>query len=710
MELTDQQLTIIEAPLDSSIFLSGPAGTGKTTSGADRVRYLLQNGIPGQSLLLFFPQRNLGAVYQDALSSFTSRGLSLPVSATYGGLARRMLALFWPAILDNFPQLQPDRQPTFLTLESSLYFLSRIVEPLLEKDGYFSSVVIQRNRLYSQILDNLNKSAIHAFPHIEIADRLSSAWIGDPDQLIIYQQAQQAANQFRDYCYQNNLLDYSLQIELFTLALDKIPLIKNYLFNQFNYLIYDNCEEDTPVAHNFIKLLIPQLKSNLVIFDQDAGYRNFLGASTESSLKIADFCKENRTFHTCFVSSPALQSFNKLLRAEFDGQPPASSEHEKSLNSAISIEYQPSYPEMTEWVADKIQELLDDGTSPGEIVILAPYLSDSLRFLILKSLSKYAIPAISHRPSRALRDEPSTQSLLTLAALAHPSWEIHPSTFEIALSLYLLIKDLDLTRAYLLSQQAVRNTPSSNVRLSDFEDIPQKCQERISFFSGNLYQELLNWLKGYASKSALPLDHFLTHLFGEVLSRPGYVFHNDLSQGRLVAQVIDSIGKFRLSAGKALGLDILQTGKEYYRMVKTGVLANQYIKSWTDLPDNKVLISPAYTFLLNNKPVDYQFWLDVGSRGWYERIYQPLTNPHVLHMHWPSGKTWSDEDEQKNNLHSLGCLTTGLIRRCRKSIYCTLTETDERGFEQKGMLLLALNRLIANNRHSVSTSERPANG
>ena len=705
MELTDQQLAIIEAPLDSSIFLSGPAGSGKTTSGVDRLRHLLQIGVPGQSLLLFFPQRNLGAAYQDAISNFSSRGFSLPVSATYGGLARRMLTLFWPAFLDHFTQLQPNLHPTFLTLESSLYFLSKIVEPLIENEGYFSSVVIQRNRLYSQILDNLNKSAIHAFPHTEIAHRLSSAWIGDPGQSVIYQQAQQAANQFRDYCYQNNLLDYSLQIELFTQALEKIPLIKNYLFNQFKYLIYDNCEEDTPVAHNFIQILIPRLESNLVIYDQDAGYRNFLGASTESALQIADSCREGRTFLNIFSSSPALQSFHKLLLAEIAGQPQSLSLKGNALNSAISIMYQPSYPEMTDWVGYKIQELLDAGISPGEIVILSPYLSDSLRFLLLKSLSKFSIPATSHRPSRALRDEPSTQSLLTLAALAHPAWEIYPTTFEIALALYLIIKDLDLTRAYLLSQQAVKNPPSSNVHLSDFENIPHKYQERISFFSGNLYQELLNWLNGYASKPALPLDHFLTHLFGEILSRPGFIFHNDLSKGRLVAQVIESINKFRLSAGKALELDTLQIGKEYYRMVKTGVLANQYIKSWTDLPDNEILISPAYTFLLNNKPVDYQFWLDVGSQGWYERIYQPLTNPHVLHKDWPIGQLWSDEDEQKNNLHSLECLTTGLIRRCRKSIYCTLTETDERGFEQKGTLLLALNRLFINDPRFMSTLE-----
>ena len=31
-----------------------------------------------------------------------------------------------------------------------------------------------------------------------------------------------------------------------------------------------------------------------------------------------------------------------------------------------------------------------------------------------------------------------------------------------------------------------------------------------------------------------------------------------------------------------------------------------------------------------NRPVTVQFWLDVGSSGWYERLDQPLTHPQVL--------------------------------------------------------------------------------
>jgi hypothetical protein len=707
MSLTEKQIKVVESPIDSSIFLHGPAGSGKTTAGVNRLEYLLQAGIQGKTILLFFPQRNLGAKYQKAIANYSLRSISLPVSATYGGLARRMLGLFWPSVLDTIPLLQSDLQPTFLTLESSLYFLSRIVEPLIQENGYFANVVIQRNRLYSQILDNLNKSAVHSFPHTEIAERLISSWIGDPSQEIIYHQAQQAANQFREYCYQNNLLDYSLQIELFTKAVNSIPVLQNYLAEQYDYLIYDNCEEDIPVAHDFIRNLIPQLESNLIIYDQDAGYRNFLGASPASAHSLSEACAESIPFQSTFTTSPPLQIINKLFSQEITKSHSPSEEPSQPIESAISIAYQSSYPALATWVAEKVKALIDAGESPGEIVILAPYLSDSLRFLLFKSLSNQSLSAISHRPSRALRDEPATQALLTAAALAHPSWEIYPSLHDTALAFVQLFKGLDLTRGFLLAKQAFKNNPSSSIRLADFDLIPQKYQDRITFYLGNLYQEFVNWLNEYASKPAIPLDHFLTRIFGEVLSRPGYGFHNDLEKGRVAAQIIESVSKFRQSTENVLHKDQLQLGREYYRMVKTGVLANQYIKSWTDLPENKVFISPAYTFLLNNKPVDYQFWLDVGARGWYERIYQPLTNPHILHRDWPVGKPWNDDEEQAQNMHTLDRLTTGLMRRCRKSIFCCLTETDERGFEQKGELLQTLNIIQKNSRIRSTTIEGP---
>lgn len=139
-------------------------------------------------------------------------------------------------------------------------------------------------------------------------------------------------------------------------------------------------------------------------------------------------------------------------------------------------------------------------------------------------------------------------------------------------------------------------------------------------------------------------------------------------------------------------------------MVQDGVVAAQYIHSWQLQPQDAVLLAPAYTFLMSNRPVDYQFWLNAGSRGWWERLYQPLTHPYVLSRQWPpaengrrtshANQVWSDADEFETRQEALYRLTLGLIRRCRRKIYLGLNELGEQGYEQRGPLLQAIQRVL----------------
>jgi hypothetical protein len=88
--------------------------------------------------------------------------------------------------------------------------LLRLVKPLLD-EGFFDSVTIQRNRIYSQIIDNLNKAAVVGFSYTQIGERLKSAWSGETGQTRVYDDAQACATRFREYCLSHNLLDFSFK-------------------------------------------------------------------------------------------------------------------------------------------------------------------------------------------------------------------------------------------------------------------------------------------------------------------------------------------------------------------------------------------------------------------------------------------------------------------------------------------------------------------
>ena len=84
----------------------------------------------------------------------------------------------------------------------------------------------------------------------------------------------------------------------------------------------------------------------------------------------------------------------------------------------------------------------------------------------------------------------------------------------------------------------------------------------------------------------------------------------------MTSNLIESVQKFRWVIGENLqpGQSL---GCEYIHMVQDGVVAAQYIRPWQIENEDAVLLTPAYTFLMRNQPVDVQFWLDVGGQGWW---------------------------------------------------------------------------------------------
>ena len=319
LTLSRHQLDVIRSPIEGALFLQGPAGSGKTTTGVERLRHLLDSGIPAEEILILVPQRTLAIPYYDALRQpdFPAGGTANIV--TLGGLGQRLVELFWPMVAQLAGFTHPKQPPTFLTLETSQYFMARLVKPLLDQ-GYFESIHLDRNRLLSQVLDNLNKAAGVGFPYTSLAERLKTAWVGEPAQFHIYEQAQECAELFRQYCLKNNLLDFSLQLEVFVQTLWPSFLCRQYLFSTYRHLIYDNLEEDVPVVHDVIRQWLPHFDSALLIYDSEGGFRSFLGADPQSGHSLSEASHQVVTFSGSWITSPALEDSRQVLADRLNRQ------------------------------------------------------------------------------------------------------------------------------------------------------------------------------------------------------------------------------------------------------------------------------------------------------------------------------------------------------------------------------------------------------
>jgi hypothetical protein len=722
----------------TATFVHGPFGSGKTSLAIARARWLLQQErVRGDDLLILVPQRINMRPFQESLTGKNAPpGAPIEIN-TYVGIVHESVQLYWPLISASANFLNPHKEPTFLGLEMTQYHVGQFVDQALARQE-FSGIVAKRNRIVIQILSNLNRAVYEGASLDETYDKLIAA-LGErreAGQVAALEAARRISHRFHDFCLAEGMLDLSMQVKLFTEGVLMNEWSRTHLLRSKRHLIADNMEEDTPAGHKLIADWARHLDSLLVCVDDDGGFRTFLGADPEGAQELEALCTKTIHLNASFHESPAVHkvaaAYSDVLPARQGMRqtattvaPPTSApadEADKATEQrrglAVSLgengETYRFYPQMIRGVARDIADLVHgEGVEPGSIAVVAPIISDSLRFGLQNELTRLGIPSTGHRPSRALEDEPATRTLLTLAKLAHPHWNLRPPAQDVAQAFAFAIDVLDPIRAALLVT-FVYPQSSPSIDLRRFADLPPEARRRITYAAGEGYDTLRDWLyawragsaatgEGTAESNAAPIDHtldsFLARLFEQVLSQPGYGFRERFDAIRVAHQVVDAARRLRWAlepADRANREDAprVDVGREFVHTIDLGVLGGLYVPAWR-VPQDAVLISPVLSFLLRNTPVRHQFWLDVGSQDWWERLYQPLTHPYVLGHRWQPGRAWQDEDEGAVRASAMRRQTLGLLRRTTEQVHLAISEYSESGAEQQGPLLKVTNRVLA---------------
>ena len=663
---------------EKSLFLEGPFGSGKTTAAAWKLVDFVGEYSPDR-ILVIVPQPDNAKPYQAVLMAHDV-GL-YPEITTFSGFARRMLRLFWPLIAEALKPDEHPSEPAFLTMETAQYFMSRFARPYIEM-GKFDSIYLPEARLVAQILDNMNKAATGGYTLEQAHERLVRVW-GDrqSNRLMVYDTIYQISQQYRAFCISHNLFDYGLQVELFTRYLLQQPLFESYFQTHHHIMVADNIEEMGAVAHNFLTWSQPYLDQQILLFDQDAGYRAFLGADPDSAYELAGLCEQHVTWGDgdWRENTGTIGNIQSLFWSEV--QPDTAANQADDIIVLDSV----YYPQMLERCVSTICHLIYDlQVSPEEIVILTPYLNDSLRYTLQSHLKDNNIVTHSYRPSRSLYSEPVVRAILTCVYLSHPQWQNMITAEDVTDALLQLIDGLDPIRAALLARITVRNG-----QLSSFRDINTQMQTRIGAEAGDRFEILRQWLLEHATHT-MPLDHYLRRLFGQVLAQPGYGFHSRYDSARLAGELIQAAQAFRWIAYPDDRQDWTDPAYEFCTLIENGLITSQTLLE----EPGGILLMPVYAFLIRNQAVDYQFWLDVGNRGWWERLDQPLTHPYALRQTYPGNAVWTDEMEVQAQQIVLHNVITGLLRRCRKTAYIGVSALGETGYELSGPLINLFQRLL----------------
>ena len=715
-DLTASQRALVAWPPPRSgaaLWGHGSAATGKSTALVWRILRLLEAGERADRILCLVPQRAQVERYEAMLASRllaapdpeTGPGSMAVQIITYYGLCRRLVALFWPALAPLAGFARPEAEPVFLTIEAAEYYMWGIAEPLIQREGYFRELSIQRGRLLSQLLDNLNKSALVGFAPEEIGQRLARAWVGEAERLISYQQAQECALSFRRHCLDHNLVDFSLTTALTTLGLERVPEMQAYLRRQVDHLLVDNLEENVPVAQRFIGWLRQAARSIVLLSDEPGGYRVFLGADAAMAQELASTCDETLLFDEPVAGGAASIALGCALVRALRAEPPALRVPVASPRDALLDQTREDYwITAARWTARHIAELVvEQGVSPAQIAVIAPYVSDVMQFALREELVSAGVPVHLLRPAALLRDDPVIRALLTLTLLAHPQWidelgqgALAPRVQDLGWALANLIHGLDPIRAAHLARSAL-DAHLYELKPLDEDDGGEagRVWERVGYQVRPLYGALRRYIAAYRTAAdPQPVDQFLSGMFGAVLCQPDYAFAVDPAAARSLGKLVESAAKFRsaLAVGQQ---DVSESARRYVEAVLSGIASADYRADWATEPISGVVLAPAYAYLTRDLHSAYQFWLDLGSVGWWTRPNQPLTHPYVLSARWPKEAVWTEAHEEAERQQGLVRVLYGLAVRCGQGVYLASSDLGLSGEPADSRLERVLLRVLA---------------
>ena len=198
--------------------------------------------------------------------------MSLAIPSTFAGYCNREVRIHWPLCADTF-EFESSREPTYISFLESQFLMMEIVE---EQWGRFDELKTSPQRIASQLLDNLSKSALHGIPVREIGERLIAAWTGSTERKNHYRAAQQCIEAFRARCLGANLADLSMVVSLHTALLENETYLKQ-LRTRTGHVIVEHTEEFAPAAHDLIRATLPTAESGFIAANPDGGSEFFWG-------------------------------------------------------------------------------------------------------------------------------------------------------------------------------------------------------------------------------------------------------------------------------------------------------------------------------------------------------------------------------------------------------------------------------------------------
>lgn len=701
MRLTKEQLSVINLDPGQKIYLTGIAGTGKTTVLTERFRTLLDSGVSSDSILVILGDSAHRERFQQIADQSQQQALHNLTITTFFGFAREAVTFNWPNVGARAGFHNRLRPPLPLTYDMAQTMMWQIVGPML-KDGYFSDLRLRPQQIVSQLLDNMVRAAFNGLTVEDAIEKQLVSWGTDPEHRRQLKDAENAALQFRSRCFANSLVDTALIIDIFNRFIVHDPKLYSAQVGRYSHLLVDNAEEQTPVGIEFVrKLLAPgsRIQTAVIAQDDGGGYKRFLSASPELAKGLDSAADVSVRLAENFNQADSVYQIAHQVNHFLLGAQPTGTE--KQIRDSIIGHLHTRYRrQMLGQLGPAIKHILSaENLDPSNIAIILPYMDGALRFKLTQSLSQSGIPYQINRRRESPREIPQVRAWLTWLLLAN-DWRdsavdsdrfglIKPTTHDIAEALSLSIQGLDAVRARMIADTLYdQNAGIFNNRSL----LTNKQIERMGEHHLDAVDMLVMWLNEHGSRSENPLspDFFFHGLFSELLSRPPFQESPDTGLAAVCDWLIQMASRFRQAGGRVIDSSSESVGLALVQGIYSGLVTAHPPAVGASPNPNGVFISTIQTYLLEERPVAVQIWLETSATGWWDLPRQPLSNGFVLDPRWSINQTWTLEDDVRIRNEQLSRVVVGLCSRCSNGIFVATSDLDRRGARQEGPLFKAI--------------------
>lgn len=333
--------------------VSAGAGTGKTRTIAATVAYLVKRGVlPRCILLVTFTRKAAQEVLRRAQSLLDAR-CSKVAGGTFHAFAVRVLRRYGSAI--QIPN-------TFTILDQS--DAADIMQLLRVRHG-----VIGNDRRFPRkdtLVDICSKSRNRCISVMKVVQEDCPQFSPDVPQM------KKLFRDYEEYKTKHSVLDYDDLLSKLLELLTTQKSIARRLSNQYQYILADEYQDTNRVQAQILRALACTHDNVLVVGDELQSIFRFRGAEVKNLTEFASLFpgavvkKLARNYRS---SQQILNLANELIAR-------SSSPYKKVLRATRPNGPRPRLVvaqdehEQSQWVADRIQALTEDGMSLNEIAVL----------------------------------------------------------------------------------------------------------------------------------------------------------------------------------------------------------------------------------------------------------------------------------------------------------------------------------------------------